>query len=444
MKEEKHYERKKATEAAAKVPKISRANITAPLRAKEEGKKVAYCFIMCGYDEIMRAMDIVPAWTETYAGICAVKRDTNRFLARAESENFSRSLCTYATCGLGFDLFREELGEMPENPPWGGQARPDMMLARGQIICDPGYGWYQAVQQYMPDVPIYCLGFLWPPYENHIDRREVEPYYVKYAVEELRGLVAFLERQTGKKMDWDNLSERVDLADKTWDMHWRAYELRRAIPTPMDTGDAMNTMVPLVFMLGTQEAYDFYKELYDELKYRVDNKIGVVPEGEEKYRLLWGRGLPPWFALRDFEYFHSKGAVFPAERTYREAELIEHLDISKVSDPLEHIALRLIRYYTNWYDRAKKRPGSFPEVERLIEYIENYKIDGVVDHEAFSCRTWHPGIRWQLSLLKRVYRDIPTLILESDIVDISSYNEADTHHRIDAFIETVEATKSKR
>jgi len=33
------------------------------------------------------------------------------------------------------------------------------------------------------------------------------------------------------------------------------------------------------------------------------------------------------------------------------------------------------------------------------------------------------------------------LILESDIVDISSYSEVDTRNRIDAFIETLEQTK---
>jgi hypothetical protein len=35
----------------------------------------------------------------------------------------------------------------------------------------------------------------------------------------------------------------------------------------------------------------------------------------------------------------------------------------------------------------------------------------------------------------------PTLIMEGDIVDISSYNEADTQNRIDAFIEALAAYK---
>jgi benzoyl-CoA reductase/2-hydroxyglutaryl-CoA dehydratase subunit BcrC/BadD/HgdB len=115
-----------------------------------------------------------------------------------------------------------------------------------------------------------------------------------------------------------------------------------------------------------------------------------------------------------------------------------------MKDPLEHIARRLIRYWTHWYDRAKQRPGSIPEVERLTEYINDYQIDGVVFHQAFSCRTWHSGIILQAQVLKKIYGEIPILILEGDIVDISSYNEADTHHRIDAFVETMEAAKCKQ
>ena len=442
--EKKPEERKKrrtATEAASNIGPMVKAMIRDVLEAKETKKPIAYSFICCCYDEIMRAMDIVPHWVENYAGICGAKRDAQRFLERAEAENFSRSLCTYALCGLGFDAWREELGEMPPESPWGGQVKPDVMLGSGQMLCDPRNKWFQAAQHYMPDVPVYDVGLPWPAYESDYDYRDVQEYYVKYIVAELRGLVKFLEEHTDKKMDWERLSGLVDLTDKTWDLIWETYELRKAVPSPMGTGDAMNTMVPIVFMMGTQQAYDFFQDLNKELKEKIAKKEGEIPD--EKYRLLWGGGLPSWFALGDFNYFNSKGAVFPVETTYRmiEATYNFDIDLSKISDPLEHIAWRWVKFWTYWHDRARKRPGSHPDVERLIKYIEDYKIDGIVMHEAFSCRSWHPGLIWQLNLLKKVYRDIPSLVLESDIVDISSYNEADTRARIDAFIETLEAVK---
>jgi benzoyl-CoA reductase/2-hydroxyglutaryl-CoA dehydratase subunit BcrC/BadD/HgdB len=431
-----------ATQAAAKIAKFVRGNMSATLKAKEEGKKVAYAYINDGQDEIMRAMDIVPAWGESFAGVCAAKRDAEKYLQKAEGDNFSRSLCTYATCTIGFDMWREELkGEMPPGAPWGGMGRPDMIIGSAQQLCDPRFKWPQATQHYLRDVPVFVGSMYYPPWDPTTDHHDEEKIYVKYAAEELRELVRFCEKHTGKKMDWDRLASLVDLSDKTWNLFIETYELRKAHPTPMDTGDAMNTMVPVTFNLGTQDAYDYYKDLHDELTQKIAQKQGVADE--EKYRILWGAGLPSWFALGDFQYFNEQGAVFPAEVTYRNAERIELLDLPATHDPLEHIAWRWVRFWTHWYDKARKRPGSLPKVERIIDYIEDYDCQGVVFHSAFSCRSWHAGIVQQAQVLKKIYKDIPTLIMEGDIVDISSYNEADTHNRIDAFIETMEAARSQ-
>jgi benzoyl-CoA reductase/2-hydroxyglutaryl-CoA dehydratase subunit BcrC/BadD/HgdB len=459
--ESKPKKRKTATQAAASISSIVKGFIADSLRARAEGKKkLAYTFIVCNYDEILRAMDVIPVWTENYAGICGAKRDAERFLQKAESLNFSRSLCTYALCGLGFDQWREEQSEMPPNPPWGGQPRPDFMLSSGQILCDPRSKWYQACQQFMPDVPIYNTDLPYPLYQKDRDHREVWGYYHKYIVRQMRGLVAFLEEQTKKKMDYDRLREIVDLSDRTWNLIDETYKLRSAVPCPMGTGDAMNTMVPMSFLMGTQEAYDFYLGLKKELEEKIAKGEGEVQE--EKYRLLWGGGLPAWYALNDFNYFNSKGASFPAETTYRMVAPLSEMDIPETKDPIEHLAWRWLGYWTFWYDKARKRPGSEPDVEWLINLIEEYKIDGVVMHEAFSCRTWHVGLIWQVHQLSKiykpipilmlgkdekrgnVYRELPSLILESDIIDITSYSEVDTRNKIDAFIETLESIRANR
>jgi hypothetical protein len=41
----------------------------------------------------------------------------------------------------------------------------------------------------------------------------------------------------------------------------------------------------------------------------------------------------------------------------------------------------------------------------------------------------------------KIYRELPSLILESDIIDITSYSEVDTRNKIDAFIETLESNR---
>ena len=167
QKEAKPKKRMTATQAAASIGPMVKEFITGTIRARAEGKqKIAYTFIVCHHEEILRAMDVLPLWTENFAGICGAKRDSERFLQRAESLGLSRSLCTYALCGIGFDQWREELGQMPPDAPWGGQARPDFMISSGQILCDPRSKWYQASQQFMPDVPIYNIDLPYPMFQT--------------------------------------------------------------------------------------------------------------------------------------------------------------------------------------------------------------------------------------------------------------------------------------
>ncbi len=97
-KPEERQKRTLGTEAGKRIPGMVKGMIARAKEAKRAGKPIAYCFIQSLYYEIVRAMDIEPVWVENYAGVCAAKRDAERFLDRAESEGFSRSTCTYATC----------------------------------------------------------------------------------------------------------------------------------------------------------------------------------------------------------------------------------------------------------------------------------------------------------------------------------------------------------
>jgi len=403
--------------------------------AAANGEPVAYLFISSAYDDILRAMDIKTVGTENYAGLCAAKMDAERFLARAEIEGYPRYLCTYATLGLGFDAMRQELGEMPPNAADGGMPMPTVMLGTGMNICDPRYKWFQAAQRYNK-APVHVMGLLNPAcHYTHADISEFRDYYIAYVADELRGLVDFLERETGRRLDMDRLSEVVDLSERTLTKWHEAYQLRKAIPAPMPTEDALSCMVPGFFLLGTQTAYDFYSELYDELKHRVDNKIGTIPN--EKYRLLWALSLPPWYGLIIFNYFEKLGAVFPIEAVYNPSRAPQVPD--SVHDPIERVAWRFYDAMTSRHAKAQRHTGNV-NVEWFLDMIEDYKCDGVVFHQAMTCRTIHTGQLNQINTFKR-YSDKPVLLLEGDIVDPRNYDERATHLRIDTFIEVVDNHK---
>lgn len=427
----------KSTEAAKKIRPLTRWMYRSAHEAKEKGQCVAYCMSLSMTDEIIRAMDIVPIWTEHYAGLCAAKRASERFAEQSDGEGFSNAICGYARNGLGFDIMRYKLGETPPDSPDGGMARPDVLIASSRG-CDTSIKWFQALGRYL-DVSIYNIEVLWPPKDANI--KEVKERYVRYMVKELEELVTFLERQTNKKMDWERLESIIAVADETQHLWWEVSQLRKAIPCPMPTEDHANSMVPFTFLLGTQEALEFYRELYNEVKNRVDNKIGAIPE--EKYRLMWGIGLPPWHTLRIFNHFESHGAVGVREYFYRAWESPNMLDIPTGIHPLEHIVRRNMDSNTFNYERAKVRCGE-PVAQYLLDWIDEYKIDGYVEHMSTSCRLWSVGQLHYANIIRENLKDFPILIWSSDMIDIHTFNEAQVKAQIDAFVDVMESYKRRK
>jgi benzoyl-CoA reductase/2-hydroxyglutaryl-CoA dehydratase subunit BcrC/BadD/HgdB len=390
-------------------------------QAKEEKRKVAYCMVMCNYEEILEAMDIVQVYTENYAGLCAVKRQAEPYMDKARAEGYSDLLCGYAQVGIGFDALRHELGEMPPDAPDGGMPEPDMLLGCS-MGCDPRWKWYQALGRYK-DTPIYNMDVLMPP--SDADMEAIKEHSVRYMADELRGLIAFLEEQTGTKMDYDRLVEII--------RHVEAYELRKAIPTPMSTQDHFVLFVPHHMMLTDSFTLEFYKGLYQELKERVDNKIGVIDD--EKYRLLWGVGLPPWHTMNILDYFLNFGAVFAAETAYM---IPEPFDLPPdISDPVEVIALRAFERNSALQWRGQQAGGVPPLAQAHLERIRDYKIDGVVMHITRSCRASTMGQILVRNVIRDYYPKMPVMFMESDIVDLDTYSEAETKNRIDTFMEMV-------
>ncbi len=399
--------------------------------AKAQGRKVAYIMVSSQYDEIVRAMDVVPVPAENYAGLCAAKRDMDRFLLKAEEDGYSQVLCSYARIGLGFDSLRKELGGMPEKAPDGGMPMPDMMLG-SSAVCDPRFKWFQANGRFL-NAPAYGIDVVMPPVQS--DLNEVRDYYIRYQRAQLQGLIDFLEKQTGRKMDKDRLWETIRLGDEAWRLWYEVDRMRTAVPGPMPSQDHFSIMVPAYYYCGTKEAVDFYQSLHDEVKYKVANKIGVIPE--EKYRVLYGGGLPPWHTLWIFNYFESFGAVFVCENMYRGYDPVEVP--SHVKDPVDYLAWRAFLRFTARHEKAKANSGN-PAIEKLLDMIRDYKIDGVVFHACRSCRANTIG-QVHLKNMLSAYTDIPMMQLVSDMVDIRDYSEAQWKAQIGAFIEALAARK---
>ena len=416
-----------STQTVRKVRPLMKEMYQGALRAKENGQTVAYGMSGSMFEEILHAMEIVPVWTENYAGLCAAKHQAQGFLERAEADGYSNVICGYVRVGLGFDAMRRDLGAIPEGAPDGGMPEPDLLLGSSQA-CDPRYKWYQACGKYM-DVPTYNIDVIMP--EVYADLAEIEPYYVAYQLEQYKGLVEFLEYHTKRKIDQDKLEAAFETSQKVFQIWYDCDRLRTAIPSPMPSQDFFNAFVPGNFFPCEQFSVDFYQELHDEVADRVAKGIGVLKD--EKYRLMWAGGVPPWHTMWLFNDFEDRGAVFAVERMYRTFDPVEIP--SRISDPLEKMAYRAFQRRVQKFTEARAGSGN-RNIEFLKHYIRDYKIDGMVMHGTKSCRAMTIG-QLQVKHLIQRQMDIPYLQLQSDMIDIRDYSEEQWKSSIQAFMETV-------
>lgn len=432
--ERKKTSAKKWTESAKKVREVVKDMY---VRALVENKPVAWVMFTLA-NELFVAMDVLPVYPENYAGLCATKRVGDPFIERAEADGFSNVTCSYARIGLGYSALWQDTGEIPSFAPDGGMARPVMMVG-SSLVCDTRYKWFQTFSRYM-DVPYHAFDWEGPPADT-VHRPDVRDQYIKYSLAQLHGLVSFMEERLGKKMDWDKLDEIVRRGEKTYQLWHDAYMLAgRTVPCPFPAEDSFNCFVPAFFRMGEEAALEFYQGLYDEIKYKADNGIGSIPD--EKYRLIWGGGLPPWHTMQIFNYVEEQGAVFCFQAVYLPMEPADIPD--RITHPLERLVHNRYEMGIRRAERDRQL-GVFNECNFVglgnpLYYIEPFQADGLVMHWLRSCRGTTIGQIFQKNLVEERTKT-PTLFLESDMCDVRDYFEADWKMKLQAFFETLESRK---
>jgi benzoyl-CoA reductase/2-hydroxyglutaryl-CoA dehydratase subunit BcrC/BadD/HgdB len=191
----------------------------------------------------------------------------------------------------------------------------------------------------------------------------------------------------------------------------------------MSCFDAFINMAPIVTLRGTQEVVEFYREMNEELKDRIRQGISAVPL--ERFRLLWDN-IPIWYKMRELsECFSAYGACLVAD-TYTNAWVFEGMD---TIDPLNGLAQAYTATYLNISLDLM--------VERILDLIQRFQVDGLIIHSNRSCKPYSLG-QYDLQRLIRQRAGIPSLIIEADMTDARLYSSAQVNTRIGAFMETLE------
>ncbi len=406
--------------------------------ASQAGKPTAWCMVnWWEADPILLAMDVEMVYPENYGAVCAAFGTAQSYLERSDADGFPTHMCGYARNCLGYAARMKDLGEIPPEAPMGGMPKPALLVSSG-ALCDARYKWFQALGRYL-DAPVWVMELpQLGPEESQMEGAHKQA--IDFMVKELREFVVFLEHLLDKKMDWDKLNEIADDLIEINRVWYEINELRKAKPCPMHSRDFWSCMNASLYPAGDPKAsLKLYRDMHQEVKGRVDNKIGAI--ADEKYRMIFAE-LPPWHDLKIFDELAERGWNFVVESwAYHPPK---PMDYSRISDPLERIATQTYQWLTGSFQDALKEKeymGYF--AYPYLEYAKAYRCDGALLHPLLTCRTaTNHLILVQDRLLNKL--KVPSLIAEGDIVDLKLFNHADTMRRAEAFEEIMDNSRRAR
>ena len=432
----------KSMETAKEAGYFGKKMLKNAYKAHQEGRPVAWSMVTWYEGELIaKAMGIELVFPENYGAFCAALRLAEPYLERSDAEGFPSTLCGYARNCFGYaSMMADNDMQVPPDAPAGGMPKPTLLLSSG-AVCDARYKWFQALGRYM-DVPQWTLEIPYPGVKEFNLPGHKEKT-IRFITDHLKEFVSFLEKLLDKKMDWDRLEEIVDQTFKTLHLAHEVDLLRKAVPSPMVAQDFWSIMIPHLYLPYDPEAYEFYKKVYDEVKYRVDNKIGAV--ANEKYRMLFCE-LPPWHSLGFFDKLAEKFGIAIAYESwgYHAPIPIPEEELEGVNDPLERIA-RLT--YRKWTDVNEVSAGHDIEtasfVGAFLKAANDYQADGLLGHPLMSCRPATYTILITKDILEKQIK-VPSVLVEGDIVDLRVFNEGEALSKMEAFVETMDHYRDVR
>jgi benzoyl-CoA reductase subunit B len=253
------------------------------------------------------------------------------------------------------------------------------------------------------------------------------PEEEKYMVEELRDMVNFLENLSGRKMDWDKLSQSVAEMDKQIKLQVEIGEIRKSVPSPFATRRFLEFLTVDYMFAGQPEATEYLTSLRDEMAGMVKQGKGAV--NPEKFRLM-SLFIPPIHLITFLDkLFQEFGAVSATEPLFTYWKY-EPLDPSK---PLESVAKKS---YLIPESRTMYGPLGEPTLQDIRDCARNYKVDGCIYYAFMSCRHTCATIKLFKDVLNEM--DVPVLTLDCDIADPTVNSQSEVRGKFEQFFELLE------
>lgn len=384
-------------------------------RAQEDGAPTGYLMISGNCVEILRAMDILPVFPEVNALQVAIRKKSLPLILKAEQLGYASDNCAYVKADIGMHTTGS-----------GGIPRPTVIVCN-YVGCNVYIKWFEHLAALF-NAPLYMIDI---PF---LRERDPLPSDIRYVTDQLRELIALLEKITGRKLDEAKLAESVAYSRACEDGWAEAKELCKKRPAPFDAYfDSINMMGPINVLRGSAEAARFFRDAVQAYRVRAAQGLGPLPE--ERFRTVV-EGPPPYPYYKNFRDLFSRWGAVAVQSTYSTVGGIWEFGFRHDPErPLESIAEQMIVH--NLCNRSL-----LDRYKQIGRYVDEWEADALVIHSVKSCRLFSAG---QGDMREHFSRDrnVPVLMVESDLEDPRYYAEAQIKNRIDAFFEALEHRRIK-
>lgn len=371
------------------------------LKAPERGDFVAAHTVFFP-SEVLYAMDVVPMHTETTSWMTAL------FLGE-----YADLLSAGAELGLASEICSPHRG-LAGAFAIGALPKPDAILW-SNMVCDNTAKSGEMLMK-VTGAPGFFLDHPFKQSEAELD----------YLEEELRDMVSFLEQHSGRKMDWNRLSEAVARMDEQLDLLRKINELRKAVPSPFSPQGFLELLTVDYLFAGHPEATEYLQTLHSEMQTAVAAGKGAV--AKERFRLMT-LFLPPMYLIGFLEKIsHEFGAVSVTEPffcSWGEGKLDPEKPLRSVAR--KSYMLPEMRMYGPLDDRALKE---------IAACATDYKVDGAIYYADIGCRHTCATIKLFKDILDDL--DVPVLTLDCDVVDPSVTSQEEIREKLERFFELLE------
>ncbi|MEW5733386.1 MAG: 2-hydroxyacyl-CoA dehydratase family protein [Thermodesulfobacteriota bacterium] len=388
------------------------------LNAHKEGKKL--CFTtFCQSPAILHAMGVVPVVLEvvTVAGTLMRGSAIGEYMDVCLEAGFTETSCSSQRGSMGAFLA-------------GLADKPDFVLINTPGICDTNANSFAFAASYF-DIPFYQLNY--PPTLTEERSRQ-------YHRADFKNLIAFLEEQTGTKLDLDRLRNIMAEIQKQDEIICELQEMQRLIPSPVP-GIYNLFIYALRFTLGgLPECTELLTSMLAMAKKNAAEGKSGLSGGEEKKRALfvyidhYAANLPLFKFLDSRGIAHLGGIL---DRFYQEAAFYSQgqgysFKTATLDEMIDSLAMQNSRL-----PMVKQIRGPYDAPEMWLEEVKNL---AELTQPDFTLYSGTPGCRNTWGMVKLLVSDLekagyPTHVINSDAFDDRVESWTATAQRLEEFLE---------